>query len=67
MTGAERNLRLARSKVESLQGQMERLKALEAQGTVSRMEVTQPYYVLAAAQAELKLAALETDVLEKLR
>jgi multidrug resistance efflux pump len=67
MTGAERNLQLARSKVESLQEQMQRLKALEAQGTVSHREVAQLQYALDAAEAELKLASLEMDVLEKLR
>jgi hypothetical protein len=67
MTGAERNLQLARSKVESLQEQMERLKALEAQGAVSHREVMQLQYALDAAQAELKLASLEIDVLKKLR
>jgi hypothetical protein len=67
MAGAERNLQLAKSKVDSLQEQMERLKALEAQGTVSHREVMQMQYALDAAQAELKLATLEMDVLEKLK
>ncbi len=67
MTGAERDLQLARSKVDSLQEQMERLKALEVQGTVSHREVMQLQYALDAAQAELKLAILEVDVLEKLK
>lgn len=67
MTGAERNLQLARSKVESLQEQLDHLKAMEAQGTISHREVSQLQYVLDAAQAELRLATLEMDVLEKLK
>jgi len=67
MTGAERNLHLAQSRVESLKAQLERLKTLEAQGKISHMEVMQLQYALDAAQAELKLATLEMDVLEKLK
>jgi hypothetical protein len=67
MTGAERNLHLAQSRVESLKAQLERLKTLEAQGKISHMEVMQLQYALDAAQAELKLATLELDVLEKLK
>jgi hypothetical protein len=67
MTGAERNLHLAQSKVDSLNDQLKRLKTLEAQGEISHMEVVQLQYALDAAQAELKLAALEMDVLEKLK
>lgn len=67
MTGAERNLHLAQSRVESLKAQLERLKTLEAQGKISHMEVMQLQYALDAAQSELKLAALELDVLEKLK
>jgi multidrug resistance efflux pump len=46
---------------------MERLKAMEAQGTVSHREVMQMQYALDAAQAELKLAILEMDIPEKLK
>ncbi len=67
MSGAERNLHLAQSKVDSLNDQLKRLKALEAQGEISHTEVVQMQYALDAAQAELKLATLEMDVLEKLR
>jgi len=67
MTGAERNLHLAQSKVDSLSEQLKRIKTLEAQGTISHMEVMQAQYALDAAQAELKLATLEMDVLEKLK
>jgi hypothetical protein len=65
--GAERNLQLAQSRVESLRKQMERMEALEAQGSVSHREVMQLQYALDAAQAELKLASLEMEVLEKLK
>lgn len=67
MAGAERNLHLAQSRIESLRKQLERLKVLEAQGKISHMEVMQMQYALDAAQAELKLATLEMDVLEKLK
>lgn len=67
ITVAERNLQLAQSRVESLKEQLERLADLEAQGKISHMEVMQVQYALDAAQAELKLATLEMDVLEKLK
>ena len=67
MNAAERNLRWAESRVDSLKAQVERLTALEAQGKISHRETMQMQYALDAAQAELKLASLEMDVLEKLR
>jgi hypothetical protein len=67
MTGAERNLHLAQSKVESLKDQLERFQTLEAQGKIMPMEVKQMQYALDAAQAELNLATLELEVLKKLR
>ncbi len=67
MTGAERNLHLAQSKVESIKDQLERLQTLEAQGNITHMELKQMQYALDAAQAELKLATLELDVLKKLK
>jgi hypothetical protein len=67
MTGAERNLHLAQSKVDSLKAQWKRLQALEAQGTITHRELMQLQYALDAAQAELKLATLEMDVLKKLK
>ena len=63
MTAAERNLHLAQSQVDSLKTQLKRLEALETQGVISQMEVKQIQYALDAAQAELKLATLEMDVL----
>jgi hypothetical protein len=65
MTGAERNLHLAQSKVKSLKEQLERLKALESQRSLAHMEVVQMQYALDAAQAELNLATLEMDVLKQ--
>lgn len=67
MTVAERNLHLARSKVDSLKERLKRLKTLEARRMISPMEVKQLQYALDAAQAELELATLEMDVLEKLK
>jgi len=67
MTVAERNLHLAQSKVDSLKERLKRLKTLEARRMISPMEVKQLQYALDAAQAELELATLEMDVLEKLK
>jgi hypothetical protein len=67
MTGAEKNLQLAKSKVDSLMEQMKRLKTLESQGKISQREVKQMQYALDAAQAELKLITLEMDVLKKVK
>lgn len=67
MTGAERNLHVAQSKVDSLKEQLERFKVLEIKGNLSHMEVVQLQYALDAAQAELNLAALEMNVLQELK
>jgi len=67
LASAERNLFLAQSKVKSLKDQLERIKILEAQGGINHMEVKQIEFALNAAKAELKLAALEMEVLEKLK
>lgn len=67
MNGAEKNLQLSRSKVESLETQLKRVQILEAQGSISHTEVMQLQHALDAARAELKLATLEMDVLEKLK
>jgi hypothetical protein len=65
MAVAEKNLRQAQTKVDSLMKQMERSQAQEALGMISPTETSQLRYALDAAQAELKLAALEVDVLGK--
>ncbi len=67
MTGAEENFQLAKSRVESLKEQLERMQILEVQGNVTPMEVRQLEYALDAAEAQLRLAALEMDVLIKLK
>lgn len=67
MTVAERNLHLARSKVESLKQKLKRLKSLESKQMIDPMEIKQMQYALDAAQAELELATLEMDVLRKLK
>lgn len=64
---AQRNLHLAKSKIDTLHTQMKRLKNLEAQGMVSSMQITQMQYAINAAQAELKLATLELEVLQRVR
>lgn len=65
MAAAERNIHLAKSRVGTLEEQMKRLKALEAEGMISETEIKELQFALTAAQAELKLAVLEMDVLEK--
>ena len=67
ITVAERKQHQAKSQVDTLQKQMARLKTLEAEGKISPMEITQMQYALDAAQAELKLATLELDVLKKIK
>jgi hypothetical protein len=66
MMGAEKNLQLARSKVEFIKEILKHLEDREARGEISHTEIVQLQYALDAAQAELKLATLEMDVLEKL-
>lgn len=65
MAVAEKNLHQAQSRVDSLMKQLERSQAQEALGMISTRETSQLRYALDAAQAELKLAALEVDVLGK--
>jgi hypothetical protein len=60
-----RNLQLAQSKVHSLKEQLERLKSLEAKGIISPSESKELEYALTAAEAELQLATLEMEALEK--
>ncbi|MCX6571995.1 MAG: hypothetical protein NT006_11375 [Candidatus Aminicenantes bacterium] len=67
MAVAEKNLHQAQTRVDSLMKQLERLQAQEALGIISPRETSQLRYALDAAQAELKLAALEVDVLGKVK
>jgi multidrug resistance efflux pump len=67
ITVAERNLSEAQSRVDSLRKQMERLQKLEALGMISPMETRQLRYALDTAEAELKLATLEIEVLNKVK
>jgi multidrug resistance efflux pump len=67
ITVAERNLHLAKSSVDSLKEQLKRLKNLETRGLISQTEIKPLQYALNAAQAELKLATLEMDVLKKIK
>jgi hypothetical protein len=61
----EKNLQLAQSKVDSLKEQLKRLKSLEAKGVITPSESKELEYALTAAEAELQLATLEIEVLEK--
>lgn len=67
MAVAEKDLRQAQTRVDSLMKQLERSKAQEAVGMISPRETSRLRYALDAAQAELKLAALEVDVLGKVK
>lgn len=67
MTAAENNLHMAKSRVDLLNKQLTRLKSLENQGMIDQSELKQVQFALAAAQAELELAALEKEVLEKVK
>ena len=67
ISAADEHLRQVRAKVGSIQEQLERLTGLEARGLVSKTEVEQTRFALEAAKAELSLAALEKDVLEKVK
>jgi hypothetical protein len=67
MIGAERSLQLAQSKLDSLKQQLKRLETLETQGMISPTETQQLRYALDAAQAKMRLAALEMEVLEQIK
>jgi outer membrane protein TolC len=67
LTAAENNFHQAQAKVDSLKEQLNRFQALEAKGAISHMEVKQMEFAMDAAQAELKLAILEMEVLEKIK
>jgi hypothetical protein len=67
LAAADERLRQVRTKVASIEGQNERLRSLEARGLVTKTEVEQTRFALEAALAELNLAALEKDVLEKIK
>ena len=67
MTAAENNLFIAKSRVDLLNKQLKRLKNLENQGMIDPTEVKQVEFALDAAQAELELASLEKEVLEKVK
>jgi hypothetical protein len=62
---AEANLSSAQSKVESLMKQLKRQEALQSERLVSPSEGAGLRSVLDAAQAELRLATLERDVLKR--
>lgn len=65
LTVAKGNVSQAQAKVDFLKNELERLQTLEEKGMASPMEMGQLRYGLDAAQAELRLAALEVDILEK--
>lgn len=62
---ADKTLAEARARVGHMKKEMERMRGLEARGMVSPIETSQLRYALESAEAELKLAALEVEVLDK--
>jgi hypothetical protein len=66
-TAAERDLREARSTVDSLKKRLEAAQAKEAVGMISSTEVQQAQFGLSYAQARLSLALLEKDILSKIK
>ncbi|MCX6559199.1 MAG: hypothetical protein NTZ26_01670 [Candidatus Aminicenantes bacterium] len=64
---ASKSLKAAQSKVEALQVKMERLTTMEGLGLVSATEAARLKSELESAQAEMRLAAVEKDALEKAR
>lgn len=62
---ADKDLAEARARVGHMKKEMERLRGLEARGLASPIETSQLRYALESAEAELKLAALEVEVLDK--
>ncbi len=67
MTDAERDLRQAQSTVDSMKKRLEGLQAKEAVGMISNTEVEQVQFSLSYAQAQLRLALLEKDILGKIK
>ncbi|MCJ7679352.1 MAG: hypothetical protein MUP70_01375 [Candidatus Aminicenantes bacterium] len=67
LTEAEKKQQGAKSRVDTVQAQMNRLKDLESRGMINTMELKQMEYELSAAKAELKLATLEIEVLQKVK
>jgi hypothetical protein len=64
---AERKLHLVKSRVNALNTELKRVKDLEKKGLVSQTEAARLDYALSTSQAELKLAALELDILKKVK
>jgi hypothetical protein len=66
-TAAEKDLRQARSMVDSFQRRLELLRTKQAAGLISETEIRQVQFGLDAAQAELNLALQEIDILKKIK
>jgi hypothetical protein len=64
---AERELRQARSSVDSFQRRLELLRAKQAVGMISEAEIRGYQFALDAAQAELSLALQQIEILKKLK
>ena len=67
LSAAQRNLHLAKLRMDSLQTHLDRQKELVNQGLSSPIELAQLESGLKVAQAELRLATLEIEILEKVK
>ncbi|MCJ7680997.1 MAG: hypothetical protein MUP70_09755, partial [Candidatus Aminicenantes bacterium] len=67
LTEAEKKQQQTRQYVDRLLEQMKQLEELESRGVINAIELKQMEYELIAAKAELKLATLEIEVLQKVK
>ena len=67
MTTAEKELREARSKVDTIQARLSELRAKEAVGLISEEELRGTQMGLDAAQAQVSLAMQEIEILKTIR
>jgi len=67
MTAAEKDLREARSKVDTIQARLNELRAKEAAGLISEEELRGTQMGLDAAQAQVSLAIQEIEILKTIR
>jgi len=67
MTAAEKELREARSKVDTIQARLNELRAKEAAGLISEEELRGTQMGLDAAQAQVSLAIQEIEILKTIR
>jgi hypothetical protein len=67
MTAAEKNLREARSTVDTMKAHLDKLRAKEAAGLISEEELRGTQMGLDAAQAQVSLALQEIEILKQIK